>query len=154
MKKRLRIILQLIVLSFIFTACTNQKTITSEEFKKILEKMKYNVIDIKEQYADYDSIKSAQVAINKDQNYQIEFYTLTDEKEAIAFFKENKKIFETSKSNNAKETSKELRKKSKYILNTNGKYKVISRIKNTVIYVNTDESFQKVTDKILDTIKY
>ena len=116
--------------------------------------MKYNVIDIKEQYADYDSIKSAQVAINKDQNYQIEFYTLTDEKEAIAFFKENKKIFETSKSNNAKETSKELRKKSKYILNTNGKYKVISRIKNTVIYVNTDESFKKVTDKILDTIKY
>ncbi len=154
MKKRLRIILQLIVLSFIFTACTNQKTITSEEFKEILEKMKYNVIDIKEQYADYDSIKSAQVAINKDQNYQIEFYTLTDEKEAIAFFKENKKIFETSKSNNAKETSKELRKKSKYILNTNGKYKVISRIKNTVIYVNTDESFKKVTDKILDTIKY
>ena len=79
------------------------------------------------------------MAIDDSQDYQIEFYDLSNVDYASSFSSNNKSIFEESKSSSAVETSVSRSNDSKYTLVTNCKYKLVSRIKNTVIYVNVDE---------------
>jgi len=43
---------------------------------------------------------------------------------------------------------------SKYTLKTNGEYKVVSRIEDTVIYVDVDEKYEDDVKEILKEIGY
>ena len=52
------------------------------------------------------------------------------------------------------ETNVELKNYSKYTLLSSGKYMVVSRINNTVIYVNADANYKDNIKNILDELGY
>ena len=94
------------------------------------------------------------IAISSDSTYQIEFYELSDSDYASSFFNNNKKTFEDSKSSGSAETSVSAGNNAKYTLTTNGKFKVVSRIDNTVIYLNVDDDYKSSVKDVLKDLGY
>lgn len=132
----------------------NKEPITVSEFKNIMEDKDFEIMDAKDQFEDYDYIEKVYLALEEDYEYQIEFYKLDEEDDAINFYNTNKRIFEDSKSSASAETSVSMGNNSKYTLATGDKYKVVSRIENTVIYLNVDEEYKDEVKDILKEIGY
>lgn len=155
--KRFRKVMLVVILFisiFMLTGCGNKKAITSEDYKNKMEEKKYSVQESTSQFSDYDYVKKVYIALNSDRTYQIEFYELSDVDNAVSFFNNNKTIFENSKSNDAVETSVSMGNNSKYTLTTNGRYKVVSRIDNTVIYLDVTEQYKNDVQSILKSLGY
>jgi len=139
----------------VITKNLNKEPISAGDFKNIMEDKDFEIIDSKEnQFADYDYIEKAYVALEEDYDYQIEFYKLDEEDDAIEFYETNKEIFEDSKGSSVVETKKSIGNNSKYTLKTNDEYKVVSRIENTVIYADVDEKYEDEVKEILKEMGY
>lgn len=145
--------ISLIVL-FLTTGCVNKTAITSDEFELKMKERKFNVQDITIRYAEYNYVNKVLTANSKDESYQIEFYDLSNQYDTILFYNNKKSKFEDSKSSTSIQVENNIRNHSKYSLQTNGKYKVISRIGNTVIYVDTDEKYKSEIKNILKELGY
>ena len=87
-------------------------------------------------------------------DYQIEFYKLSSEENAVNMYDTNKAKFETQKGNNATSTNANMKNYSTYSLNSNGKYKYISRIDDTFVYVDVDENNKEAIRDIIKEIGY
>lgn len=151
--KNILILVLCFICLFVITGCGNKKALTKEEFKTLMEKENFKVEDSSSKMSEFDYIDKLYIAYNDD-SYQIEFYELIDEDSAITFFNNNKESFENSKSSNSYESSVSKNNSDKYTLLTNNKYKVISRIDNTAIFVNVDKSFQDEVDSLLEKLGY
>lgn len=143
------------IIGVIFVNLNKEKnSITASNFYTIMSQKEYSVQDASSQFSGYDYVKQAYIAISKDYNYQIEFYELLDDAYATSFYNNNKSIFEASKGNASSETSVGLKNYSKYTLSSNGKYRVVSRIDNTVIYVDVDDNYEDTVKALLDELGY
>lgn len=131
-----------------------KESITASEFYEYATKKGYSVYDVNKQFSEYDYIKQVYVAAGKDLKYQIEFYEIQDDEYATKFYNYNKSIFESSKGNSSAETNVGMKNYSKYTLSTNGKYMVVSRINNTVIYVEVDDNYKDTIKSILKELGY
>lgn len=129
-----------------------KNSITTSSFYNNMSQKGYYVEDASYQYADYDYVKQIYVAANED--YQIEFYELIDDSYAMRFYNNNKTIFEESQGNGSAETSVGLKNYSKYTLSSNGRYMVVSRIDNTVIYVDADDQYRDDIKNVLKELGY
>lgn len=136
------------------TGCKDKKSITADEFKNTMESNDYTVQEATDQFSEYDYVEKVYIALISDSSYQIEFYQLSDDDYATSFYNNNKSIFEESKSSKNSETSVSMANYSKYTLETNGKYKVISRINNTAIYLNVDAEYKEDVKSILKKLGY
>lgn len=152
--KGLTICLACFALLFVITGCGNKKSLTSEEFITKLKDSGYSIQDATGQFAGYDNISQVTLAISPDSSYQIEFYELSNSDNAVAFFNNNKTKFENSKGSASAETSVDIGNHSKYTLLTDGYYKLVSRINNTVIYLNVPASYKSNVNKVLKEIDY
>ncbi|MBP3920364.1 MAG: hypothetical protein J6D28_02245 [Bacilli bacterium] len=154
MKNYKKIILGLLtlIITICLTGCGNKTKLTAESFKTKMEENNYKVEEATNQFAKYNYVKKVYIALNE--NYQIEYYELENEEKAKTFYNNNKGIFEKSKENGYSQTNGEFGNYAKYTLKTAGKYKVVSRIDNTVIYLNADEQYKKEIKEILKTIGY
>ena len=142
------------IMLFTITGCGNKKALTASDFKSKMETNGYIVQDATSQMSEYDYIQQVYIAINSDYTYQIEFYELSDNDYAARFFNNNKSIFEDSKSSGAVETSVNIGNHAKYSLTTDGKFKVVSKIDNTVIYLNVDEDYKSSVKDVLKDLGY
>ena len=86
--------------------------------------------------------------------YQIEFYELSNEENAISMHNTNKTKFESQKSNASASATASMNNYSTYSLTTNGKYKYLSRINNTLVYVDVDENYKDIVKDIMKEIGY
>ena len=143
------------IIGIIFINLNKEKTsITASDFYTTMSQKEYIVQDSSSQFSEYNYIKQAYIAGSKDHSYQIEFYELENDSYATQFYNNNKSIFESSKVNNSVESSAELKNYSKYTLSSNGKYMVVSRIDNTVIYVNIDSNYKDTVNSLLKELGY
>lgn len=160
MKKSFLIVIIIVLLFILGGVATysilnkEKESITNEEFKSIMENKGYTIVDVTSQYAQYGYIEKGYIAITNDRQYQVEFYTLTNDEKAVYFYNTNKTIFENSKQGVTSETNAELKNYCKYTLNNNGKYKVISRINNTAIYLDVDEQYKDIIKDLLRELGY
>ncbi len=160
MKKPVKIILIVLlviiaIVGVIFVNLNKEKnSITASSFKNSMEQKGYVVTNANSQFSEYDYVKQVYVASSNEYNYKIEFYELSDDSYATYFYNNNKSIFESSKGSASAETSVALNNYSKYTLSSNGKYMVVSRIDNTVIYVDADDNYKENVKTILDELGY
>ena len=134
---------------------TNKKvSITGTEFKNIMKEKNYVVNDAKNQFESYDYIKKVYIAASSDYSYQIEFYEMSDSNKAMSFYNTNKNIFESDKGSLSSNYSVNISNYSKYSLSSDSSYKVISRIDNTVIYVNSKKENKDKIKKVLKKLGY
>jgi len=154
MKKSVKIIIGVLIaiiiaIVLLFSMLNKEKTsITAEDFKTNMEGKNYTVVDATSQFAEYDFVKKVYIATNE--QYKFEFYELDTEEDAIGFFNNNKSIFEEQKGNASASTSVAVNNYAKFTLTTNGKYKCISRINNTVMYINIDSEYK---DHLMENLK-
>ena len=150
--KKIRSLIVFVSAVFLLTCCMNKESISPSEFKSTMESLDYEVHDATNQFSNYDYVKQVYIALNDD--YQIEFYELSDEEKAEGFYKTNKSIFEGEKESGYSQFNSSMGNYSKYTLKTGGKYKVVSRIDNTVIYLNIDEEYKDKVKGILEELGY
>lgn len=139
---------------FVLTGCVNKTALTADEFKTKAETNGYIVSDATSQTEGNAYVKSVYLAISEDMTYQIEFWELADVDSAQSFYNNNQTIFESSKGSGSMETTINLGNNDKYTLSTNDKYKVISRIDNTAVYVNVDEQYKDEVKDFLEELGY
>ena len=142
----------------LLTACGGKSTaITSKEFMNTMTDEGFNLVDVKEQFNTYEEIKEAYVALSENEEYQIEFYVLDSGESAVRLYNYNKELFEQSKENSSTMsayTSVDLSNKNKYTLSVDGKIKLLSRIDNTMIYLNVESQYKDKVKTILKKLGY
>lgn len=144
----------ILLISKLSSAIKDKDPITVTEFKTKMENKEYTVVDVQEQFAEFDYVKNAYVALEKEGNYQIEFYEISDEANAVGFYGNNKALFESSKGTIVAETNITVKNYAKYTVNSGGKYNVVSRIANTVVYVSVDSKYKDAVNDVLNSIGY
>lgn len=142
------------LLAFSLTGCgTTRESMTDMEFQNAAEKAGYEVMDSTEQFAAYDHIESASIAI-KDNDYQVEFYTTSNSASATSMFQTNRESFETTKGSKTKEGKKSGKNYQSYSLLTNGEYMHVCQIDNTLVYVDVEEEHMGDVQEFLQDIGY
>lgn len=138
MKKRRTLIrlAAVCLLAFSLTGCgTTRESMTDMKFQNAAEKAGYEVMDSTEQFAAYDHIESASIAI-KDNDYQVEFYTTSNSASAASMFQTSRASFETTKGSKTIERGKSGENYQSYSLLTNRQYMYVCQIDNTLVYVD------------------
>lgn len=157
MKKRILISIGalIIILGTIYLAyfLNTKRAITSDKFIEIIEKEKFKAYNVTNQFGE-DHVKNATVAYNEKLGYQLEFIVFNNNDSAKNAFNLNKKTFEQNKKEIDKLESSSNNKYSVYSLTTNDKFMYISRINNTLIYVNIDGSFKTDGIKLINKLGY
>ena len=139
-----------LVTLFVLTGCS-KKSITADMFKSKMTSKGYYVEDVTSQY-DYSGVmKKGYVAIDSERNYQIEFFQLKDQENAISMYNTNKEKFENEKGSSNISKNIDGSNFSKFSLTTNGKYKVVCRVDNTLLYLNVSTKYK---DKVIDILDY
>ena len=148
-------ILGLLVLVMLVSACTTKKVaIDEDKFISIMKNEGFTIVDVEEQFEQFDGFEEAYVAINPTGKYQIEFYELENDSYTINFYNNNKSRFESSKKGATTYTSVDLNNYNKYTLTTSNKYKVLSRIGETMIYLDVDKEYKNEVNSILEKLGY
>lgn len=138
---------------------SDKKEITAEEFKNIISQKNFTINVPKDVYTD-EAIEQANLENGyftreiENEEYRINFFEFKDENSALYIY--YKEIYTTRNESNGNitEISEKSMNHTKYIAIANGKYQVLSRIGNTLIFgtINLDEK-QKLID-LLNEIGY
>lgn len=139
---------------FLFSGCGKKEAISAEKFRTKMENKGFTVRDVTNQFQSEASVKQGYAASNN--KYQIEFYDLESNSSAVSMYNHNLNKFkeEVDNSNATKSNTKEMSNYARYAAIANGKYKVLSRIDNTLIYINADSNYKDEIKEILDDLGY
>lgn len=152
MKKSKILLFLLCLLGLIgLTGCGNKTAITDEHFRSIAEENELSIIDATGQFPDSKILVTASIA--KNDNWQVEFYVIKDTESAVKMFNTNKKSFQDTIGHASSEVNIDLANYSEYTL-TGDRYMHVSRIDNTVVYVNEDKSCKGDIEAFLKKIGY
>ncbi|MBR6690350.1 MAG: hypothetical protein IKL65_03360 [Bacilli bacterium] len=148
-------VLMLMVLVMLLTACGPKKeAIDEDDFTRIMTNEGFSIVNVEEQFEKYGHFEEAYLAIDPNNKYQIEFYELEEDEYAKSFYQTNKEKFEQTKTNISIETNIDLSDNNRYTLTTGDEYKVISRIEDTVIYLNVNKKYKEEVNIILKKLGY
>lgn len=149
------IVVLAIAVFMVFNSLNKEKeSITADNFKISMQSKGFYITDATNQFSNYDYVQQAYIASSNDNSYQIEFYVLSNDSYATSFYNRNKSIFEASKGSSSAQTSVNLKNHSKYTLSSGNKYQVVSRINNTVMYINVASEYKDIVKNILNEIGY
>lgn len=137
-----------------FNTLNKEKTpMSASTFNATMENKGYIMTDSTSQFAQYENYMTESYIAQK-AGYQIEFYELSSVEHAISMYNTNKTKFESQKTNASASATASMNNYSTYSLTTNGKYKYLSRIDNTLVYVDVDESYKDIVKDIVKEIGY
>ena len=150
-KKSILLGLIIIVVTCLTTGCLFYNYLEPNDFKEQFSARGYTVekIDKADYEADYIS-----KATKEDVPYEVLYYQFeseSDAKKAYKSYKENLSNIITSDSSDVESKSSVL---SKYECKSDNEYIIISRVKDTLIYVSTTVEYEKELDDILEDIRY
>lgn len=138
----------------VYNILNKEKTpISAERFNTIMEEKGYIMVDTTNQYAQYGNYILKSYLAQKS-GYQIEFYELSSEENAIDMYNTNKSLFESQEPNVSASFTISMKNYGTYSLTTNEEYKYLSRIDNTLIYVDVDKNYKDTVKNILKELGY
>jgi uncharacterized lipoprotein YehR (DUF1307 family) len=154
-KKKISLLVLLVLCALLSLAsCGNKSPLSAEDFRAALEDAGFIITDATEQFAAYDYVEKVYVAQSSDQTFQIEFYKLATENDADNFFATNREIFENNKGGMTFDSSVSVGNVEKYTIKSADAYRAVSRISDTVIYVNVDLDNMETVQEILEQLGY
>ena len=153
--KRILIVLTIMLSVVALTGCSKKTAITASEFNTIMGEKGYKISDITNSLSNVKVLNKAYLATDSDYRYQVEFYELKSEEDAKTMFDKNKKNTEALKGNvSTKQLSVNTNNYDKYTVVTNGRYYVVIRVGNTMVYANNDATYEKEVKSIIDLLGY
>ena len=141
----------LVLVMLFVTGCAFYNLLDATEFKNHFSALGYTISDT--ETADYEADKYL-VASKEDVPYKIEYYefdTDINAKKVYEKYKKNIANYITSNSEN-KETTGAIM--GKIVAVSEKEYIIISRVKNTLIFINGTNEYADEINKILDEIEY
>lgn len=141
----------IIVVVSLATGCGFYNLLDTQEFKEHFGALGYTTTDTEEGL--YES-KTYVVATKDDMPFKIEYYEFEDDVEAKKVYKKFKDSiadYITSDSKNLETTGAVF---SKTVADSEKEYIVMSRVKNTVIFIAGTQEFKAEIDNLLEDIKY
>ena len=140
----------------LLTGCSQSKDpVSTGTFESAAQQKGYIVQDGTDFFAAYDYVKLVTLASPQDKAFQIEYYELNDEAVAKSFYDSNKSNFIMMKGDECLETTDSGKNYEVYKLEMYGKFMMIERVENTVIYVHsTDSSNKTAIETFLKEINY
>lgn len=141
----------IIVVVSLATGCIFYNLLDTEEFEEYFAAVGYKINDTEEGL--YDS-KTYVVATKDDVPYKIEYYEFEEEVEAKKIYKkyyDSIADYITSDSENVETTGAVF---AKTVAVSQNEYIVISRVKNTLIFIAATKEYQSEIDTLLEDIKY
>ena len=154
MKKRILVVCSIVMLLFVLTGCGDKTAISADTFRSKMEAHDFYVSDASLQFSVYDFVENVTVAGDPSGNYQLEFYTFTTDGDAIESFQTNKSDFEQKKGSTSTEKSKNGKNFESYSLTSNGRCMYVSRVDNTMLYLDIPDSYKKEVKKIVKELGY
>ena len=151
--KNIKLLLISIFMILMLTGCTEKTAITTKEFVSHAHAYTYEPYNIIEQYSQFEHIKEATLVRGRE-GWQIEYYVLTDSNSADSMFITNKNKFEKSKGNTSKSVNTSGTNYNTYMLETNGTYKYISRVDNTLLYVDENIDYKNEIKEFIEELGY
>ena len=152
MKKKILLGILLIGILFI-TGCTAKEKLEPANFRKIMEKKGFVVTEQTGSIIHENSnIELSYKAETQDQRYVINFYEFDGEVSAQSFYA--KKQAELGSTGSQVYTELNLGNYSKYTMIYYDRFAAISRVSNTVVYVDTDKNYQEEVKQLLLDIGY
>ena len=130
-----------------------KESITASEFYDEMNDEGLMVIDVTDQYASY-GIDEAYIAVESNQEYQIEFYELSSVSKAENMFETNKEYFEDRAGSKRVTSSYGFSNYDIYSLTSNGDFMYLCRIDNTLLYIDVDDSYKDEVKEIIDELDY
>lgn len=139
----------------LLTGCGSKTPVSSSAFETAATQKGYIVQDGTDFFAAYDYIKLVTLATPQDKAFQIEFYELNDDAVAKSFYDSNKSNFTMMKGDNCIESNDSGSNFDIYKLEMYGKFMMIERVDNTVVYVHsTDADNKTAIETFLSELKY
>ena len=152
MKKKLLFVLILLSTLFI-TGCTTKETLEPNQFKTQIEKKGFIVVDQTSAVIHLNAdLNYSYIATTPDERYAIEYYSFNGESGAQAFYAQ--KHADITATGGQVSTELNQGNYQKYTLNHNGKYTIISRISNTVVFVHADKNYMEEIKIIVKDVGY
>lgn len=152
MKKKLLFVLILLSTLFI-TGCTTKETLEPNQFKTQIEKKGFIVVDQTSAVIHLNAdLNYSYIATTPDERYAIEYYSFNGESGAQAFYAQ--KHADITATGGQVSTELNQGNYQKYTLNHNGKYTIISRISNTVVFVHADKNYMEEINIIVKDVGY
>lgn len=134
-------------------SCEPKVAITTEQFVAICEENNYETIDVSEQYSQFTQIQDATVA-RSGSDWQIEFYVLDTDVNAIAMFATNQSLFESYDTGSSTQSSVTMQNYSTFMLKTGGYYMYLCQVDNTLLYVRVASQFENSVTALIDALGY
>ncbi len=128
--------------------------INAGDFQTEMTSEEYTVSDVTDQYSEYGYLKNVYVARDKSDGYQLEFYSFSNESEAITYYNNMVKIFESNTGPISVNTHVNGKNYSKYALTSNRKYMIVSRVADTVVHAQVDEIYKNDVKSTLSKLGY
>ena len=154
MKSKKSVILGLFILVGVVvltSGCVFYNLLKADDFKKHFGALGYTISDT--ETAEYES-ETYLEATKEDVPYKISYYEFSSEIEAKKVYEKYKKnivSYITSDSKNQETTGAVF---AKTVAVSDNEYIVISRVKNTLIFIAGTNDYSKAIDKILEDVKY
>jgi len=155
-KKMIGLVIILFGILFM-TGCTYiGKPITVETFITTMEAevTEYEIENIIDKFINNKNIEKAYTATNLEKEYQIQFYEFSDKNYAKNFYDYYVIEFNRDKIGIYSQTKIDVINYTAYALDSNGTYKVISRIDNSVILSVVESKYKKEIDTVLIKLGY
>lgn len=147
-------ILIIVILTITVGCSLTKKTLDNTRFISIMSDNNFKVTNVTDQYNNYEFIKSVQVAISENNDFQIEFYELDTIENAQKMFESNKSDFEEEKSSSAFTSNINMTNYNTFTLSDDTIYRYICRVDNTLVYINTIKEHQKEVKEIIESLGY
>lgn len=146
--KALAFVLCLGMILCFMTACSSKTPQTVSGFTEVMEAADFEVQDVTSDTETNGLATAVLVAVGE--NYQIEFFELTDSETGEGVFYNNKQIFTDEHSVQTMSSEVTSGNYNYYAFNADGNFHMIARIDNTMLYC---EAAKEYKDEIVEFVK-
>lgn len=152
MKTRLIKLFSIISIMLLTAGCGKKEMVNINVFSAILNNNGFNIIDLSEQYQTNSKIENVLVA--KNNNYQVEFFVLSDIISAQDLYNKNLNNIQNARLSIDRQTKLEGDNYLKSTITANNYYFVLSQVDNTFVYIVAPSNNQEEIDDILKELNY
>lgn len=150
-KKSVLLGIVIIFVTCLTTGCIFYNYLEPSDFKDQFSARGYTV-----EKTEQENTKATYIskATKEDVPYEVYYYQYKSESDAKEAYKEFKKNLSNIITSDSKDTESKSSVLSKYICKSDNEYIVISRVKDTLIYVSTTVEYEKSVNEILEDLEY
>ncbi len=151
LKNSLGIFCCLICVVFL-SSCAEKTSQTPQEFTYIMEEAGFTVQDVSEETQSNGLATTVLIAVGE--QYQIEYYELTDAETGEGMFYHNKQVFDENYSVKLLSSEVTSGNYNYYAFNSGDDFCLIARIDNTMLWCVSDKAYREDITEIVKKLGY